>query len=113
MPTAPQTLDGESSTGYTGTSAEFILERPFYNGSQAALANFVFGLMQGCWYSDAQYGDQPFPLGADGSSPFDGNLTYFNMLNSGDGDLLDLAFSAPDPTSLDGSEILWFWTNYQ
>lgn len=113
LPTAPQTLDGESSTGYTGTTAEFILERPFYNGSQAALANFVFALMQGCWYGDAQYGDQPFPLGADGSSPFDGNLTYFNMLNSGDGDLLDLAFSAADPTSVDGSEILWFWTNYQ
>ena len=113
LPTAPQTLDGESSTGYTGTTAEFILERPFYNGSQAPLANFALAVMQGCWFGDAQYGDQPFPLGADGSSPFDGNLLYINMQNSGNGDILDIAFSAPDPTSLYGSEILWFWTNYQ
>ena len=69
--------------------------------------------MQGCWYGDAQYGDQRFPLGADGSSPFDGNLSYLNMLNSATGDLLDFAISVPDPTSSEGSEILWFWTSYQ
>jgi hypothetical protein len=113
LPTAPQTLDGTSSTGFTGTTAEFILERPVYNGSQAALANFGLAVMQNCWYGDAQYGDQAFPLGADGSSPFDGNLTYFNMQNFANGDLLDFAISAPDPNSPEGSEILWFWTNYQ
>ncbi len=69
--------------------------------------------MQNCWYGDAQYGDQAFPLGADGSSPFDGNLTYFNMQNFADGDLLDFAISVPDRNSPEGSEILWFWSNYQ
>ena len=111
LPTAPQTLDGTSSTGFTGTTAEFILERPVYNGSEAALANFGLAVMQGCWYGDAQYGDQAFPLGQDGSSPFDGNLSYWNMQNAANGDLLDIAISAADPTS-SGAEIIWIWTNY-
>ncbi len=33
--------------------------------------------------------------------------------NFSDGDLLDFAISSPDPNSPEGSEILWFWTNYQ
>jgi Peptidase A4 family len=111
LPTTPQTLDGVSSTGFTGTTAEFILERPLYNGSEAALANFGLAVMQGCWYGDAQYGDQAFPLGQDGSSPFDGNLSYWNMQNAANGDLLDIAISAADPTS-SGAEIIWIWTNY-
>jgi hypothetical protein len=111
LPTAPQTLDGTSSTGFTGTTAEFIIERPLYNGSEAALANFGLAVMQGCWYGDAQYGDQAFPLGQDGSSPFDGNLSYWNMQNAANGDLLDIAISAADPTS-SGAEIIWIWTNY-
>ena len=111
LPTTPQTLDGVSSTGFTGTTAEFILERPLYNGSEAALANFGLAVMQGCWYGDAQYGDQAFPLGQDGSSPFDGNLSYWNMQSAANGDLLDIAISAADPTS-SGAEIIWIWTNY-
>jgi hypothetical protein len=113
LPTAAVTLGGVSSTPFSGTTAEFIIERPLYNGSQAALANFLLAVMQGCWYGDAQYGDQPFPLGADGSAPFDGSLAYWNMQASATKDLLDFAISAPDPTSSEGSEILWFWFNYQ
>jgi hypothetical protein len=117
LPTAAVTLGGRSSTPFTGSSAEFILERPSYGspGNYVAypLANFVLAAMQGCWYGDSQYGDRAFPLGADGSSPFDGNLSYLNMQNTATGDLLDLAISVPDPTSPEGSEILWVWTNYQ
>ena len=117
LPTAAETGGGLSSTPFTGSSAEFILERPSIGspGNYVAqpLAFFLFTAMQGCWYGDAQYGDQRFPLGADGSSPFDGNLSYLNMLNSATGDLLDFAISVPDPTSSEGSEILWFWTSYQ
>ena len=112
LPTAAVNIGGLKSTPFTGTTAEFIVERPVYNGSQAPLANFLLAVMQGCWYGDAQYGDRPFALGADGSIPFDGNLSYWNMQNSSTKDLLDLAISAPDPTS-SGSEILWFWFNYQ
>jgi hypothetical protein len=113
LPTAGVTLGGTSSTPFSGTTAEFIIERPVYNGSQAPLGCFMLAVMQGCWYGDANYGNQPFPLGADGSTPFDGDLAYWNMQNSGTKDLLDIAISLPDPTSPRGSEILWFWTNYQ
>lgn len=115
LPTAAESLGGLTSTPFTGTSAEFILERPSYGtpGNYVAqpLANFVFATMHGCWYGDAQYGGRPFALGADGSLPFDGNLSYLNMKNGND--LLDIAISVPDPTSSGGSEIIWFWTNYQ
>jgi hypothetical protein len=117
LPTEATTLDGLSSTPFTGSSAEFIIERPGIGspGNYVAqpLANFLVAAMQGCWYGDAQYGDQRFPLGTDGSSPFDGSLSYLNMQNSTTGDLLDFAISLPDPTSPEGSEILWLWTNYQ
>jgi len=113
LPTAATTINGLSSTPFTGSTAEFIIERPLYNGSQAALATFIIATMQGCWYGDAQYGNQSFALGADGSVPFDGNLAYWNMQNSATKDLLDMAITVPDPTSPEGSEILWFWFNYQ
>jgi hypothetical protein len=112
LPTAAESINGLSSTPFTGSTAEFIVERPAYNGSTAPLANFLFAAMQYCGYGDSQYGDQTFPLGADGSQPFDGNLAYLNMQNSTSKDLLDITISLPDPTST-GSEILWVWTNYQ
>ena len=113
LPTASQSLGGLTSTPFTGSTAEFIVERPTVNGSAAPLACFILAAMQGCWYGDAQYGDQLFALSADGSSPFDGNLQYLNMQNGTTNDLLDIAISAPDPASPQGSEILWLWTHYQ
>ncbi len=97
LPVAPETIDGTSSTGFTGTAAEFIVERPTVNGSAAPLANFLLATMHNCWYGDSQYGEeQMFALGADGSSPFDGNLAYLNMKNGGTGDQLDIAIWPPD-----------------
>ena len=70
--------------------------------------------MQSCWYGDSQYGEEHlFALGAAGSSPFDGDLAYLNMRNQVTNDVLDIAISAVDPTSPQGSQILWLWTNYQ
>jgi hypothetical protein len=109
-PTAPQ--DG-GSTGFTGTSAEFILERPTVNGSLAPLAFFGVATMRSGWYGDSEYGTKAWPLGANGSSPFDATLTYINMQNPSDNDLLALANSIPDPTSPRGAEILWLWTSFQ
>jgi Peptidase A4 family len=112
LPVAPVNLGGLQSTGFTGTTAEFIIERPTDTSSNTPypLASFGFATMQGCWYGDALYGDRPWALAADGTTPFDGNLAYLNMQNSGD--LLALPFSLPDPTSPSGFEILWLWTNY-
>jgi hypothetical protein len=112
-PTAPVTLNGQSSTGYTGSTAEFILERPQVNGSPVPLASFGFAIMQSCWYGDSEYGNRPFKLGPAGSSPFDATLTYLNMVNSATNDLLALPFEFPDPTNPGGVEILWLWINYQ
>jgi hypothetical protein len=113
LPTAPTAVDGVSSTGYTGSTAEFILERPTVNGSPAPLASFGFAIMQSCWYGDSEYGDRPWRLGPAGSSPFDATLTYLNMLNPATNDLLALPFNFPDPTSPGGVEILWLWINYE
>jgi hypothetical protein len=46
LPTSPQTIGGLSSTGFTGSTAEFIVERPSYNNTPVPLANFVFTGMQ-------------------------------------------------------------------
>ena len=114
LPTAPQTLDGLSSTGYTGSTAEFIVERPGSSGGGIfPLAFFGLASMNNCWYGDSEYGDRAWHLGADGSTPFVGTLTYLNMQDSSNGNLLTLPISVPDPTSGGGYEILWFWTNFQ
>jgi hypothetical protein len=72
---------------------------------------FGFATMDSCWYGDAQYGINPFPLDYNGSTPFDGTLTYLTMQNGSD--VLALPFSFPDPTSSEGYLINWLWVNYQ
>lgn len=111
LPTAPQSAGGRSSTGFTGSTAEFILERPSVNNSLVPLALFVPAVMTSCWYGDAQYGDRLFPLGANGSSPFDGTLTYLNMRDTSN-TTLAISFSLPDPSSPRGFEVEWLWVTY-
>ena len=53
--------------------------------------------MHDCWYSDGEYGNSFFALGADGSRPFLGNLSYVNLVDQANGRLLAVAFSVPDP----------------
>lgn len=112
IPTAPQSIGGTSSTGFTGTTAEFILERPsdLSSGQPYPLAAFGIAGMNSCVYGDSEYGDRPWQLVAAGSSPFDCNLSYLNMQNSSSGDLLALALSVPNDPN--GYGIAWFWTNY-
>lgn len=117
-PTAPETVGGQSSTGFTGLTAEFILERPTINGSYTDLALFLQpALMTSCSYGDAQYGGfQSFPLGANnGIPPFDGQLTYINMIDPNNNNaLLAFPLSIPDPNnSADALALQFFWTNYQ
>jgi hypothetical protein len=111
LPTAPVSLSGYNSTGFTGTTAEFILERPsdLSSGTPYPLAFFGLAAMRGCVYGDALYGFHAWVLEADGSSPFDGNLAYLNM-TGGSGNLLALPISVPDPSGSGGSEIVWIWT---
>ena len=114
LPTASQTLNGLSSSGFSGSTAEFIIERPSdNNGNPYPLAAFGLAGMHSCWYGDSQYGDKSFPLGADGSTPFSGNLSYLNMLNPANSDQLDIAASIPDDSSPNGSAIIWFFINSQ
>lgn len=114
LPTAPSSAGGLRSSGFTGSTAEFIIERPtdLGSGSPYPLASFGIAGMHNCWYADALYGDTPWRLGADGSTPFDGTLTYINMQNQSNKDLLALPISLPDGSSPGGYEILWFWVNY-
>ena len=100
-----------ASPSFTGATAEFILERPAVNGGVVPLAFFGIASMHDCWYGDSEYGDRSWPLGANGSTPFVGNLTYLNMQAAATGDTLAIAFSLPD-TATGGSEVLWVWTAY-
>jgi hypothetical protein len=106
LPTAPESGGGVSSSGFTGSSAEFIIERPvdLSNNISYPLAPFGFASMQNCWYGDSEYGDTAWQLGPDGSTPFDGTLTYINMQNGSD--TLAIAFSP------NGDELSWAWVNY-
>lgn len=114
LPTAPYYADGKASTGYTGTSAEFILERPTVNKAVAPLAEFLITGMDNCWYGDSEYGYDQWALGANGSAPFVGNLQYLNMVNPANGNLLAISVSFPDPVSGPANyQIAWWWVNYQ
>jgi len=114
LPTAPQSIDGKQSTWFTGSTAEFIIERPtdLDNNVPYPLAPFGFTIMQGCYYGDSEYGDQQWRLSANGSTPWDCTLTYLNMVNSSDNNLLAVPFSVPDPIDPYDYEILWLWVNY-
>jgi hypothetical protein len=109
--TAPVSSGGQSSTGFTGTLAEFILERPSLSSGTLPLASFGSAGMNNCWYADSFYGEQYFSLGADGSSPFDGSLAYYDMQNQATNNSLDLTFSSPD-SNTGGSQVAFIWTNY-
>jgi peptidase A4-like protein len=116
-PTAPVSQGGLNSTGFTGTTAEFILERPTINGSYTPLAFFLQpALMTNCAYGDALYGDyQLFPVEVDGGpAPFDGTLNYVNMIDPNNSNaLLAFPFSIPDPQNTsDAAALEFFWVNY-
>ena len=99
LPTAPETIDGRRDSGFSGTTAEFIVERPSdANGNAVPLASFLITSMHDCWYSDGEYGNSFFALGADGSRPFLGNLSYVNMVDQANGHVLAVAFRFRIPT---------------
>jgi hypothetical protein len=115
LPTAPVTIDGTSDAGFTGATAEFILERPsdLSTNNPYPLADFGIAAIYDCWYADALYGlGSPFQLGDNGSEPFDGNLAYINMVGAS-GDLLALPLSIPDLSNPGSYRIVWIWVNYQ
>jgi hypothetical protein len=113
LPAPANSYGGLRSSGYTGSSAEFIIERPtdLSTGNAFPLAAFGVAVMQGCWYGDSEYGTRGWVLPPAGSTPFDATLTYLNMTNSSGG-LLALPLSLPDPSTPGDSEILWLWLNY-
>jgi hypothetical protein len=109
LPTAAGSLGGQQSSDFTGSSAEFILERPTdtSTGNPYPLAAFGFATMQGCYYGDWEYGFKPWQLRLAGSTPFDASLTYLNMTNGRN--TMAIPFSFPDPTSPGDTQIFWLW----
>jgi hypothetical protein len=106
LPVAGVTINGNSSTGFTGSTAEFILERPQINGTVVPLANFVVNDMYSCDYGDSEYGYN-YALNLGPSEPI-----YLNMQDSSNNHLLDLTVAAPDPTNPRGYRMIWFWADY-
>jgi hypothetical protein len=101
-PTAPESVYGLHNTGFSGYTAEFILERPTINGIVTPLALFTPTPMTSCSYGDAEDGEyNMFALGADnGIPPFDGKLTYLNMVDPRNQHrLLVEPVSIPDPNN--------------
>jgi Peptidase A4 family len=114
-PTAPESLGGLQSTGFTGRTAEFIIERPQVNGASTPLAFFTPTLMRACSYGDALYGDwEMFFLQPDnGSEPFDGNLQYLNMVDPANNDTLAVPFVLPDPAENPSANMIMFaWLDW-
>ena len=114
LPASAVTVDGQGSTPFTGSTAEFIVERPTANNGPVPLAFFMMALMSNCCYQDAAFGDDLLPLAADGSVPADGSsLAYLNMKNPATNHVLDGAFGFAPPDSGDPAVISWIWTAYQ
>lgn len=103
-----------ATTGFTGSTAEFILERSQYNGSYVPLATFDQTFMGSCYYGDALYGQyNSFVLGSNnGVKPPDGTLTYLNMVDTSYNHLLATPVVFPDPSNAnDAWGILFVWQN--
>jgi hypothetical protein len=97
---------------FTGTSAEFILERwgPLNGGSPYPLAPFFLAEMWDGWYGDSQVGyQQLFPLG---SGLYDSGPTYLNMVSNSTNDTLDFVVPYPDQTN-GGEALAFYWVWYQ
>jgi hypothetical protein len=104
------------SDSFNGNIVEFILEQPSNSeGGTWPLANFGTARMRNCAYGDAQFGNlQQFSIPPDdGSQPFDGNVSYLNMVNPSNGHRLATAISCPDASSFGGNDIFWLWSNSQ
>jgi hypothetical protein len=101
---------------FNGNTAEFIIERPtdLDSGNAYPLANFCATTIRNCAYGDAWYGNREyFALEPDdGSQPFDGTLSYLNMVNPSTGHRLATALSGTDPAGFGGEELICVWNQY-
>jgi hypothetical protein len=94
----------EPASSYTGTTAEFIIER-----AQPQLADFGIASMHNIYYGDSSWGWDVQSLDYNGSPPLVGQLNGFDM--AGNGQTFDQSFlySSSPPG---GGNILWVWDNY-
>lgn len=62
-------LASSGDTSHTGTTAEFILERPIDTNTNTPvpLANFIIIELAACWYGDSQYGYNSWQLPLNGT----------------------------------------------
>jgi hypothetical protein len=110
-PTVAESPYGMRGPGHSCQTAAFILERPLINGHLTPLAQFLQpATMTSCAYGDERFGDfNMTPLGADqGIPPFDGQLTYLNMVDPSNHRPLASATPMADPySSADAQAILF------
>jgi hypothetical protein len=121
LPTAGETSGGLTSRGFTGSTAEFILERPQVNKVPLPLAPFGLTVMFDCAYGDSEQGDSAqFPLTPEvpvtplnfPTQPDKSVLTYIWMWGSdlaGNPLLLTYPRTA---ASQDGLVLFWTWLSY-
>jgi len=106
---------GESYWGYlprpstfTGSSVEYIVERPTVNGSYTNLAFFIGAIETNCWFADTWYGYAS--LDYNGSFPLVGQVTNWTMKNGSDELAIDYIYA--NANSPGGGNVLWYWTGY-
>lgn len=118
FPTAPKSFEGMKSSGFTGGTAEFILERPSLDNGNGhfvpvPLAFFFPTLMTDCAYDDADYGDSwQEGLLSPTSLPFDGHLTYGNMVNKSTNHVLARPLLVPEPHAKNLYSMLFIWQDW-
>ena len=105
------TINSNGST-FTGSSADFIIERPSYNNNLSDLGLFGVASMEDCWFSDSLYQYDGWNVTYGGSAGvWIGQLTILNMVNGSDTLAQTLIFPVSNATY--ESEVLWIWSDWQ
>jgi hypothetical protein len=112
-PRGAVSFDGQANTGFTGSTAEFILERPgLTNGATQPLAPFGAAIMNNCYYGDADRDDDWVGLAPIGGDPPNGSLNYYTMVGTdifGDPLLAASVITVPVPQA---AQLIWQWHSY-
>ena len=112
-PRGAVSFDGQHNTGFSGSTAEFISERPgLTNGTTRPLAPFGAAIMNNCYTGDADQEDDWVGLAPIGGDPADGSLNYYTMVGTdlfGDPLLAASVITVPVPQA---AQLIWQWHSY-
>jgi len=106
------TVNSNGST-FSGSSADFIIERPTYQNSVSDLGDFGVTTMEDCWFYDSLFQYDGWNITYGGSpGVFIGQLNILNMINNSNSDSLAQTFIFPVSNATHESGILWIWINW-